>query len=103
MTLLRDSRTPPDHDDQPRMDTILRQVKEVITIAGDQDHPHGDGMGKDLLIRTRDRQSILQDHDLVTMPKQDIRDGAGNIMVQKELHASGAWHWLRANDSISAR
>ena len=90
MSLFRHGGTSAYQKDESRVFPVLGQLKEIISIAGDQHSAFSNGVGEGLLIRAGYRQCILKNHHVMPMAKQRIGDRTRNVVIEKESHSPGA-------------
>jgi len=70
--------------------TVLGQLKEVVTVAGNHHPSRLDGMGKDFLVVAGNRECVLKNNHVVTVSKQRVGDRTWNIVIEQESHSAGA-------------
>jgi hypothetical protein len=75
-------------DDQSRERGVADQRQEVIPVAGDQDVVVGIRVSEDFVVRRCRRQDFTQPDDLVAHRFQGEGGIFGDVVVEKESHAS---------------
>ncbi len=89
--MFRYGRTPANQDDETRVRSVPRQTKEIVPIARDHHAPRSDGVTENLVIVASDWEGVPQDHHVMSVTQQRIRDRARDVVVDEELHISAAW------------